>query len=184
MSEEVLEAIRKRRTIRDYTDEGVSEEQIDTLLEAAMMAPNRLDRQPWHFFVIRDQELQERLDDVLALHPHLGAAPVVVAVGAQPELSVTWRMDVMAAVENMLIAATAMGLGTGLLANPEGTLWQAAEDLLRDALHIPPQRGVRIPALVTVGHPVEELPPHTREERFDRTKVHYGAWEERDLSED
>jgi len=181
MREEVFEAIRKRRTVRDYTDEDVSEEQIDALLEMAMMAPNRLDRQPWHFFVIRDQELQEGLGDILVLHPHLASAPVVVAVGAQPEQSATWQMDVMAAIENMLIAATAMGLGTGVLANPESTLWRSAEEMLTEALHIPPQRGVHIPALVTVGHPAEELPPHSREDRFDQTKVHYGAWEEREL---
>ena len=106
---------------------------------------------------------------------------MVIAIGAQPEQSATWRLDVMAAIENMLLAATSMGLGTGVLANPDSTLWRSAEDLLTEALHIPRQRGLRIPVLVTVGHPVESPQPHTREERFDQTKVHYGAWEERKL---
>jgi nitroreductase len=146
----------------------------------AMAAPNRLNRQPWHFFVIRDQELQKKLANALALHPYLESAPVVIAIGAKPELSTTWRMDVMAAIENMMVAATSMGLGTAVVANPDSTTWQTAEEMLSEALHIPPQRGVRIPALVSVGYPAEERPPHG-EERFDPTKVHYGVWEEREL---
>ena len=182
MSEEVRETIRRRRTVREYTDEEVSEEQVEQLLEAATMAPNRLNRQPWHFFVIRDEEVKDRLADILTLHPHLASAPVIIGVGARPELSTTWRMDAMAAAENLLLAATAEGLATALLANPDGTLWQTAEEMLTEALHIPLERGVRIPILVAVGHPVEEPEPHRKEDRFDETKIHYGAWEERDLA--
>jgi nitroreductase len=183
MSKEVLDTIRKRRTIRHYTDEEVSEEQIETLLEMAMVAPNRLNRQPWHFFVIRDEELQKKLANLLGLHPYLESASVVIAVGARPELSSTWRMDVMAAIENMMLAATSMGLGTAVLANPDSVLWSTAEEMLTEALHIPPQREVRIPALVTVGYPAEEPPAHGKQDRFDPTKVHYGVWGERKLGE-
>jgi nitroreductase len=181
MSDEVLDTIRERRTIRKYTDEEVTDEQIDTLLEVAMMAPNRLNQQPWHFFVIRDKNLQRKLDDLIALHPYLESAPVLIAVGARPELSTTWRMDVSAAIENMLIAATSMGLATSWVGNPDGAQWAAVEDLLREALHVPAQRNVRIPALIAVGYPAEERPPHGREDRYDPTKVHYGLWEEREL---
>lgn len=181
MSDEVLNTIRQRRTIRRYRDEQVTEEQIGTLLEMAMMAPNRLNRQPWHFFVIRDPDLQKQLADVVILHPYLETAPVVIAVGARPELSTTWRMDVSAAIENMLIAATSMGLATAWVGNPDGARWNAVEDLLQEALHIPAQRNVRIPALIAVGHPAEERPSHGKEDRYDETKVHHGLWEERDL---
>lgn len=181
MSDEVLDAIRRRRTIRKYTDEGVTQEQVDTLLEMAMTAPNRLNQQPWHFFVIRDKDLQRKLDDLIALHPYLESAPVLIAVGARPELSTTWRMDLSAAIENMLIAATSMDLATSWVGNPDSTEWSAVEDLLREALHIPAQRNVRIPALIAVGHPAEERPPHGREDRYDPTKVHHGLWEEREL---
>ena len=59
MDQAMLDLIRKRRTIRQFTDEDVSQEQIETLLEMAMCAPNRLDRRPWHFVVIRDKELKK-----------------------------------------------------------------------------------------------------------------------------
>ncbi|MGD2144836.1 MAG: nitroreductase family protein [Anaerolineae bacterium] len=181
MNNGVLDTIRKRRTIRRFTDKKISDEQIETLLEAAMSAPNRLNRQPWHFLVIRNKELQKNLADFLGLHPYLEEAPVLIAAAARPELSTTWMMDVSAAIENMLIAATAAGLGTAWIGEPDSVLWTMAEEMLRDALHIPTQLGVRIPALIAVGYPAQERPPHGRNDRLDPTRVHYGVWEGRRL---
>ena len=182
MKDEVLDTIRRRRTIRRYDDRDVSAEQVDTLLEMAMSAPNRLNRQPWHFIVIRDKALQKKLADLLGLHPYLETAPLVVAAAARPELSTTWQMDLSAAVENMNIAATAMGLGTAWVGEPGSVMWTTAEEMLHDALHIPRELNVRIPALITVGYPAEERRAHGKHDRFDRTKVHYGLWEGRELS--
>jgi nitroreductase len=181
MSNHVLDTIRKRRTIRSFTAREVTDEQIDTLLELAMSAPNRLNRQPWHFLVLRDKDLQRKLADFLGLHPYLEQAPVVIAAAARPEISPTWQMDLSAAIENMLIAATAMGLGATWLGEPDSLLWSMAEEMLHDALHIPAELGVRIPALISLGYPAHERPPHGRHDRFDRTKVHYGVWEGRRL---
>ncbi len=181
MKEEVLNTIRKRRTIRRYTDQDLSDEQIDTLLEIAMTAPNRLNRQPWHFIVIRDKDLQKQLADFLGLHPYLEQAPVVIVAAARPKLSSTWQMDLSAAIENIMIAATAMGLGAAWVGEPGSVLWTMAEEMLHDALHIPTELGLRIPALIAVGYPAQERPPHGKHDRFDRTKIHYGLWEGRAL---
>jgi nitroreductase len=181
MQDDVLNTIRKRRTIRHYTDQRISDEQVDTLLELAMSAPNRLDRQPWHFIVVRDEELQKELAAFLGLHPYLETAPVLIAAAARPKVSTTWQMDLSAAIENMLIAATAMGLGAAWVGEPGSTIWDMAEEMLHDALHIPTELGVRIPALIAVGYPAKERRPHGRHDRFDRTKVHYGTWENRKL---
>jgi nitroreductase len=175
----VLDTIRTRRTIRHFTDQEVMEEQVETLLEAAMSAPSRLNRQPWHFIVIRDGKLQKRLADFYGLHPYLEDAPVLVAVAARPTLSTTWMMDVSAAIENMLIAATAMDLGTAWIGEPDSPVWSMGEEILREALHIPEELGVRIPALIAIGYPAEKRPPHGREDRYDTAKVHYGLWEAR-----
>ena len=177
MSEDMLDVIRRRRTIRKFTDEDVSEEQVETLLEMAMCAPNRLNRQPWHFVVIRDKELQKQLADLLRIHPYLETAPVVIAVCGLPKASPTWIMDVSAATENMLLAATAMELGAAWVGSPDTALWDLLEEALQDALAIPLD-DVRIPALVAVGHPAQELAPHGKHDRFDRTRVHYGNWGE------
>lgn len=184
MNEAVLDTIRKRRTTRRFDDREVTGEQVETLLEMAMDAPNRLNRQPWHFVVIRDKKLQKKLADLLGLHPYLELAPVLIAPVARPKVSTTWQMDISAAIENMLIGATAMGLGTAWVGEPGSVLWSMAEEMLHDALHVPQELGVRIPALVAVGYPAEDRPPHNMKDRFDRTKVHYGLWENRKLQSD
>ena len=176
MTEEMLNLIRKRRTIRRFTEDNVSEEQVDTLLEMAMCAPNRLNGQPWHFVVIRDKELQKQIADTYQVRPYVEQAPVVIAIGANPAESATWMMDISAAAENLLLAATAMGLGGAWFGAPGTVLWQQTEDLLREALSVPPH--IRIPTMLAIGHPAQEPPPHGKHDRFVRTKVHYGKWGE------
>ena len=176
MTEEMLDLIRKRRTIRRFTEDNISEEQVDTLLEMAMCAPNRLNGQPWHFVVIRDKELQKQIADTYQVRPYVEQAPVVIAIGANPAESATWMMDISAAAENLLLAATAVGLGGAWFGAPGTVLWQQTEDLLREALSVPPH--IRIPTMLAIGHPAEEPPPHGKHDRFVRTKVHYGKWGE------
>jgi nitroreductase len=174
MDEQMLELIRKRRTHRRFTEEAVNEDQIETLLEMAMCAPSRLNRRPWRFVVIRDKQLQKNLAELLRVHPYLETAPVVIAICALPELSRTWMMDVSAAIENMLLAATAMDLGGTCIGEPDSVMWEMCEEMLHDDLRNP--LNVRIPALVAFGHPAGELPPHGKHDRFDKTQVHYGMW--------
>lgn len=178
MTQEMLDLIRKRRTIRRFADERVSEEQVETLLEMAMSAPNRLNKQPWHFVVIRDRELQKQVADTYRVRPYVEQASVLIAVGANPAESPTWLMDISAAAENLLLAATAMGLGGAWVGAPDTALWGETEALLRHSLGIPPH--IRIPTLLAIGYPAEVPPPHGKHDRFVSTKVHYGRWGETD----
>jgi len=153
----------------------VSEEQVETLLEMAMCAPNRLDRQPWHFVVIRDKELQGRIAERCQGRPYyVEQAPVLIAMCANPSESPAWMMDVSAAAENLLLGATAMGLGGAWFGSPDSTYWLEVEALLKDALGVP--QHIRIPTMLAIGYPDEELPPHGKHDRFARGKVHYGQW--------
>ena len=179
MSEELLDVLRRRRTIRRFTEEDVSEEQAEMLLEMAMCAPSRLDRQPWRFVTIRDKGLQKQLADLLRMHRYLETAPILIAVCGLPEASPTWILDISAATENMLLAATAMGLGGAWVGSPDTVLWDMLEETLHDQLGIP--LNVRIPILVAIGHPAESHPPHGKQDRFDPIKVHYGKWGQRKL---
>jgi nitroreductase len=179
MTEDVLDVIRKRRTVRKFTDQEVTREQIDVLVESAMYAPNRLNRQPWHFIVIQNKAMQKQFADFLRIHSYLEDASAVIVACAVPKVSTTWAMDVSAAVENAMIAATSLGLGTAWVGAPDSVTWSMFEETVRDSLAIP--IDVRVVALVAVGYPAKQPAPHSKEDRFDPTKVHYGRWENRNF---
>ena len=174
MNEQVLDSIKRRRSIRHFDAQDVTDEQVTALLEMAMYAPSRLNRQPWRFVVLRDPDLKKELADLLRIRPYLEQAPVVIAACALPSASPTWPQDLAAAIENMLLAATAMDLGGAWIGAPNSVMWDLAEERLRARVHIPAE--VRVAALVAIGHPCETPPPHTREDRLDPTKIHFGEW--------
>ena len=59
-----MDPVLSRRSVREYTDQPVSDEMVRTLLKAAMVAPSAEDQRPWHFVVIRDQEIRARIAQV------------------------------------------------------------------------------------------------------------------------
>ncbi|HUV73906.1 MAG TPA: nitroreductase family protein [Anaerolineae bacterium] len=174
--EQVLDVIRKRRTVRAFTDEEVTDEQVETILQMAMYAPTYMNRQPWHFVVVRDKELQKSLGETLGVRPYIQQASAVIAVYGDPNISNTWDLDGCAAIENMLIAATALGLGSAWAGSPGNLAWGEAEQLMKDALEVP--AGFRALSLVCLGHPAKMVVPHTKDERYNKTRVHYGTWRE------
>ena len=174
MNEQALDLFRHRRTIRHFTTQDVSDAEVETLLEMAMYAPNRLNRQPWRFAVIREPELKKELADLLRVRPYLEQAPVVIAACGLPSVSPTWVVDLGAAIENLLLTATAIDLGGAWVGAPDTVMWNLAEKRLHERVHIPDD--VRVVALVAIGHPSETPPPHSREDRFDLTKIHFGEW--------
>lgn len=175
MDTALLDFIKSRRTVRKYTDQPVSDEQLRAVLEAAVAAPTRLDIQPWHFVVLRDKALQKKLAETLRLHPYLETAPVVIAVWGEPERTSTWLMDCCAAIENLLLAAQAVGLGAVWVGGPEVTLWAPTEELLRSEIGAP--KEVRLVSLIAMGVPVAMPAPHGQE-RWNRLHMHLGKWNE------
>jgi nitroreductase len=174
MEEHVLDVIRKRRTVRAFTDEEVTDEQVESILEMAMYAPTYMNRKPWHFVVIRDKDLQEKLGETLGVRPYIQQASAVIAVYGDPEISSTWNLDGCAAIENMLIAATALGLGSAWAGSPGNRGWPETEELMKEALKVP--TGFRAVSLVCLGHPAKMVVPHSKDERYDKTRIHYGTW--------
>ncbi|HWQ75525.1 MAG TPA: nitroreductase family protein, partial [Syntrophomonas sp.] len=104
-----MKAIMNRRSIRKYTSQDVSDEQVKVLLKAAMCAPSAGNEQPWQFVVIRDRQL---LDQVPQYHPYSGMirqAPLAILICADMKLKKYsdtdyWIQDCAAATENLLIA--------------------------------------------------------------------------------
>jgi nitroreductase len=163
--------IRSRRSIRKYTGEEVTDEQVTELLKAAMSAPSAGNQQPWRFVVIRSQAQRELIP---TFHPHALMAPsasVVIAVCGDMSmlrLPERWVQDCSAATQNLLLAAHDMGLGAVWLGvYPTEERVEGVRRLLDLPEHIMPL------AMVAVGHPAEHPPAA---DRFETGYVHYDRW--------
>lgn len=173
--DDMLELIRKRRSIRKYSDEPVTEEQLELLLDAASVAPSRLDRRPLHYLIIRSAQTKAKLAEALRVRPYIEKAPVIIAVCASPELSTAWELDGSAAIENILLAATAMGLGATWVGSKGSEFWARTVEILHHDLHLP--ANVDVVSLVCVGHPGEEKRAYEPKERLDSARIHYDHWD-------
>ena len=170
---EAYEAILTRRSIRQYTNETVSEELVTKLLKAAMSAPSANNQQPWYFVVITERV---KLEKITEFHPYakmLIQAPMAILVcgDLKSETSIGldyWVQDCSAATENLLLAAHAEGLGAVWLGiHPR----KDRVDRIKTLFSIP-ENIVPI-ALVAVGFPAEQKSPS---ERFNKSRVHYNSW--------
>lgn len=169
---EALDAIMGRRSIRRYTDDPVTDEQVDTVVRAAMAAPSAGNQQPWRFIVLRQRD---SLDAAAATTPYgrmlLDAAFALVVCGDTRELkhAVMWQQDCSAAVQNALLAAHAIGLGGVWLG-----FWPKMERVtpLKELLGMP--EGVEPLAVLAFGYPAEEKGPS---ERYEPAFVHDERWQ-------
>src|SRR5450759_5999813 len=104
---DTLEAIRKRRSIRRYTDAAIPKTDLETIVDAGRLAATGSNRQPWDFVVVTDRAMIEKFRVVGAWMQKAGA---VVAVVMDPA-SRWWVEDGWEAIENMLLESVAMGSG-------------------------------------------------------------------------
>jgi nitroreductase len=163
-----------RRSIRAYTPQPVEPVHVEILLKAAMAAPSASNRKPWHFVVVTDARTREELSrahihTAMVAHAPLALVPcgdpALTAPGGLPDI---WVQDLAAATENILLAATGLGLGAvwcGVHPLQERVEW------VRRVLGIPEKI---IPfSLIAVGHPAEKLEPRTQ---YDPGRVHVNRW--------
>ena len=170
---DLFEAIAKRASVRNFSPRPLTAAEWDRLLRAAMAAPSAVNRQPWDFVVIEDRATLRRLADALPyakMTAEAGGAVLVCgsparAWGASRDFAV---IDATLAAENLLLAATALGLGavwTAVYPEPD------REAAVRDILGVP--TDVIPLALVPVGVPAG---PVQAKEKFRPELVHRGTW--------
>ncbi len=166
---ELIGTILSRRSIRKYTGEPVGEGDVKTLLEAAMAAPSASNRKPWHFVVVADRGTLDQLAESHRYGKMLHDASLCIAVCGDEGVSERfWVQDCSAATENILLAATSLGLGAvwlGLYPSKD-----RVEDV-KGILGIP--NGVTPLNLISIGHPAEQKEPRTQ---YDESRVHRGRW--------
>ncbi len=142
---DVFEAIRRRRSVRSYTGDPIPRQDLEQIVDAGRMAASGSNRQPWEFIVITDRLMIDRL--TVAAH-WMDKAGAIIAVVMDPS-SRWWLEDGAAAVENMLLASTALGYGSCWL---EGYTLPREEEL-KTLLGIPAEK--RLLTLVPLGVPTE-----------------------------
>jgi nitroreductase len=142
---DTLEAIRTRRSVRQYTGEKIPRADLEILVDAARLAPSGNNKQPWDFIVVTDEGM---INQLKIASQWMDKAAAIIAVVMDPS-SRWWLEDASAAVENILLASVALGYGTCWL---EGyTL--PREDEFKELLGIP--KSKRLITLVPVGVPAE-----------------------------
>jgi nitroreductase len=192
---DLFDVVGRQRACREFTDTPVSDDELALLLEAATHAPSAENRQPWEFVVVRDPATRAAIGDLTRkaweehgrafsesrLTPKLladvdrgatggiAAAPVhvVVCADTQRGLEVTIGSSIFPAVQNLLLAATAAGLGSALT-----TITTTYRAELSGLLDLP---GHVVPvAVIPIGHPAQPLgrprrepfAQHTHRERY------------------
>ena len=169
---DVMEAIKKRYSVRSYQDRAVETEKLDSILEAARLAPSASNRQEWRFIVVRDKNVRQRLMQAAKDQAFVGQAPVVIACCAKTDSHVMtcgqqcYPIDVTIAIEHMALKATEEGLGT---------CWIGAfyEDKVKEILGIP--QDIRVVALLVLGYPVK-LRPNPKDRLRLKEIVMYERW--------
>jgi nitroreductase len=170
---EPLDLIFSRRSIRVYSPGEVSEPVVTKLLEAAMAAPSAMTKDPWRFVLVKDKQTLSKL---ATLHPGaaiLASAAMAIVVCGDLDVAFDRQIsyllqDCSAAIENLLLAAHAQGLGACWVGiHPgEALIIQAKELLSLPAAVIPV-------AMVSLGQPGEQLPARTR---YSAGYVHRERW--------
>lgn len=168
---DAIEALMTRRAVREFTSEPVTQAQLDTILRAAMHAPSACNQQPWHFIVV---DSREQLNALAGVHPYaqmLLQAPLSIIVCADLSLETcpgNWAIDCSAAMENLLLAAHAIGLGS---------VWvgiHPVEERVKDISKLLGLPSFTKPlCLAAIGHPKGPLP---KADRFNPERIHHNAW--------
>jgi nitroreductase len=197
VTDDYFSVVARQRAYREYSDEPVSDADLAHILEAATYAPSAENRQPWEFVVVRDPDRRATIGALMKrawetsgrafsegrLTPKMlaevdrgatggiAAAPVTIVVCADVErsLEVTVPSSIFPAVQNLLLGATALGLGTALT-----TIALGFRAELRELLALP-EHVVPV-AVVPVGHPARPLGPPRREPFSQHThRERYGT---------
>lgn len=176
---EVLKTIESRRSIRQFTDQPVDKETLTLLLKAAMAAPTAMNAQPWEFVVITEDNIIDKLRNNLLFGKMKPRAIICVLGSTRMQKSkagkMFWVQDCSAATQNILLAATSLGLGATWVGIHPVTIFERP---VARILNLP--EGLTPLNLIYLGYPAEEKEPRTQ---YDESRVHWGVFPESERAE-
>lgn len=170
----VIDNMLTRHSVRRFTSQPVEAEKIELMLRAGMQAPTAVNKQPWHFVVVNDKEVKQRIREKSPNGGTFATADQLIVVCGdlskqiEGDGSLFWVMDCSAATENILLAAHAQGLGA---------VWTGAYpfkdycDMLSSELHLP--EHLMPFAVIAVGYAEKEREVKSK---WDASKVSYNAY--------
>ncbi|MDH5664472.1 MAG: nitroreductase family protein [Candidatus Bathyarchaeota archaeon] len=159
----LLDVIFRRRSIRRYRSEPIPDEVLRNILEAGRLAPSADNAQPWHFIVVTESKIKEKLSGGRWNYFIKDSAVTVVGCGYSDN---EWStVDVALALENMVIAAEAQGVGSCWIGDFE-------EEEVKELLGIPD--NLKVVALVSFGYPAEKPSPLNKKSL--KEIVHYNKF--------
>ena len=164
---EPIDILLTRRSVRRYADTPVPQEKIDKILEAGRQSPSAVNRQPWHFILITDQSIKDKLGNGI-FNRHIRKAPFTIIGTYTTNDPVTKKyglIDTIIALQTMVIAAHLQGIATCWIGDYN-------EDNLRRTLNIP--ETTHIASLITFGNP--QKTPKPRKKRPLNTILHTNKW--------
>jgi len=173
----LLTTMQKRRSVRKYNTEPVTEKELNDIISAALLAPNGKGLRPWEFVVVREKDtLRELMNCRKGGAKMLETANVAIAVYSDSDKTDTYTEDSSIAMTHMLLEAADLGLGAVWLqirlrpSNVEGV---TAEEFVNARLN--PPKNMQVEALLVLGH-IDEQPKAHELPSFPSDKVHNEKW--------
>lgn len=168
-SNQTLETIFNRKSVRKYTERPVEKEKLETLVRAGMAAPSSRDRRPWEFVIVTNRDLLDKMGDGLPLARMLKETKqAIIVCGDTVKSENAWQLDCSAAAQNILLAAESIGLGA---------VWTAAYPypermkIIRDALQLP--EHILPLTVIPLGYPTGIEKP---KDKYNKKQIHYNGW--------
>ncbi|MDY0267201.1 MAG: nitroreductase family protein [Methanimicrococcus sp.] len=153
-SNEVIQTIRSRRSVRKYSQEAISKENISTMLDCARFAPSGLNNQPWRFILMDDSKIKRDISELTHYSDIVSLAPLLIAVFLDTASSYHREKDLMAvgaSIQNILLSAHSLGIGAVWL----GEILKNKESVSK-ILNAPEE--FELTAVLAIGYPDEENP--------------------------
>ena len=168
----VMEAVRARKSVRAFEKRPVEDNKLNSVLEAARLAPSASNRQEWRFVVVRNEATRAKLAKAAKGQQFVGEAPVVIACCAETDAHVMtcgqqcYPIDVAIAIDHMTLTAVELGLGTcwiGAFSEPD----------VKSVLGIP--EDIRVVELLPLGYPADPAPKDKNRHPMDEI-VSWEKW--------
>ena len=171
------ELIKTRRSMRQFTDELLSGDDVKLLLRAGLMAPSSKGMHSYEFVVVEDKQMLAALSECKAGgSDFLAGAPLAIVVLADPAVSDVWIEDASVAATHILLQAEDLGVGACWIQvrNRYTADERSAEQIVKSLLNIPEEKGVV--CIIALGHKGMERKPQN-EDRLKWERVHIGGYD-------